>query len=65
MKDGDFLNAVISGRFGSLTEAALKVFQAKYGIVSSGTAYTTGYGATGAKTNAKLNALLASGMLGN
>ncbi|MBI3019757.1 MAG: peptidoglycan-binding protein [Parcubacteria group bacterium] len=40
--------------FGPATEAAVKKFQAKYGIVSSGTPATTGYGLVGAKTRAKL-----------
>lgn len=40
--------------FGSLTERALQKFQAKHGLVSSGTSATTGYGALGPKTMAKL-----------
>lgn len=47
----------VSGYFGSLTEAAVKRFQAKYGIASSGTPLTTGYGAVGPRTRAKLNEL--------
>src|SRR3989344_3580512 len=43
--------------FGSLTQAAVKKFQAKYNIVSSGTPSTTGYGTVGPKTRAKLNQL--------
>lgn len=43
--------------FGIATEAAVKKFQQKYGIVSSGTPATTGYGAVGPKTRARLNAL--------
>ena len=43
--------------FGNLTENAVKNFQEKYGIVSSGTPTTTGYGRFGPKTRAKLNAL--------
>jgi len=43
--------------YGSLTQAAIKKFQKKYGIVSSGTPSTTGYGALGPKTRAQLNAL--------
>lgn len=45
--------------FGALTEAAVKKFQTKWGIVSSGTAATTGYGAVGPKTRNKLNSLFA------
>jgi peptidoglycan hydrolase-like protein with peptidoglycan-binding domain len=40
--------------FGSLTRAALRKFQAKYGIVSSGDEATTGYGLLGPKTRSKL-----------
>ncbi|MCH8049912.1 peptidoglycan-binding protein [Patescibacteria group bacterium] len=40
--------------FGSLTERAVQKFQAKYGIVSSGTPGTTGYGRFGPKTHSKL-----------
>ena len=40
--------------FGSLTEAAVKKFQVKYGIAGSGDA---GYGYVGPKTRAQLNAL--------
>ncbi len=48
----------ISGYFGSLTEAAVKRFQQKHNIVSSGTPLTTGYGTVGPKTRATLNSLL-------
>ena len=40
--------------FGSLTERAVQKFQAKYGIVSSGSPETTGYGRMGPKTRSKL-----------
>lgn len=40
--------------FGTATENAVKKFQAKYGIVSSGDPASTGYGMVGAKTRAKL-----------
>ena len=43
--------------YGSLTEAALKRFQAKYGIVSSGTPASTGYGLLGPRTRAKFQEL--------
>lgn len=41
--------------FGSLTERAVQKFQVKYGIVSSGTPSTTGYGLVGPQTILKLN----------
>ena len=44
--------------FGSLTVEAIKKFQAKYGIASSGDPETTGYGNLGPKTRAKLNELM-------
>ena len=39
-----------TGFFGSMTENAIKQFQSKNGIASSGTPNTTGYGAAGPKT---------------
>jgi len=48
---------IVSGYFGSLTESAVQRFQARYGIISSGTAATTGYGAVGPKTRSKINSL--------
>lgn len=45
--------------FGALTEQAVKKFQAKHNIVSFGSPATTGYGAVGPKTRAKLNELYA------
>ncbi len=42
------------GFFGRLTEAAVKSFQRAEGIVSSGSAATTGYGLAGAKTRARI-----------
>lgn len=52
---------LVTGYFGSLTRAAVRRFQAFYGIVSSGTAATTGYGRVGPSTLAKINALIAQG----
>ncbi|MBI2610692.1 peptidoglycan-binding protein [Candidatus Kaiserbacteria bacterium] len=42
----------ISGYFGALTQAAVQRFQARAGIVSSGTPDTTGYGSIGPMTRA-------------
>ena len=50
----------ISGYYGALTEQAVKRFQQKHNIVSSGTPLTTGYGTVGPKTRATLNSLLAA-----
>jgi len=44
----------VTGYFGNATEKALQRFQKKYGIVSTGTAATTGYGAFGPSTRAKI-----------
>jgi chitodextrinase len=46
------------GNYGPVTEQAVKAFQRKNGIVSSGSPATTGYGMVGAKTRAVINALL-------
>ena len=46
---------LVTGYYGSLTTKAVQRFQEKYGIVSSGTPTTTGYGRVGPKTRAKLN----------
>ena len=62
----------ITGTYGPLTETAVKRFQTKKGIVSSGTPETTGYGAVGPRTAAAITAmcggtagsLTASGALG-
>lgn len=46
-----------TGFFGPLTEAAVKQFQAREGIVSAGSPTTTGYGAIGVRTHARIQAL--------
>lgn len=43
--------------FGLLTQKAVEKFQKTYGIVSSGSPATTGYGVAGPRTRAKLNSL--------
>jgi peptidoglycan hydrolase-like protein with peptidoglycan-binding domain len=52
---------MVTGYYGALTRAAVMRFQATYGIVSSGTAATTGYGRVGPTTLARINQLMASG----
>lgn len=53
---------LVTGYYGNLTTAAVRRFQAFYGIVSSGTAATTGYGRVGPMTMAKMNELIAGGV---
>jgi len=48
---------ITSGYFGTLTRKAVQNFQKKYGIVSSGSEQTTGFGLVGPKTRIKLNEL--------
>ena len=43
-----------TGYFGALTEAAVKQWQKEHGIVSSGTAATTGWGVVGKRTRAAI-----------
>ncbi|HEX5774989.1 MAG TPA: peptidoglycan-binding domain-containing protein [Candidatus Paceibacterota bacterium] len=45
-----FLGGEVTGYFGPATEQLVKEWQAAHGIVSSGTADTTGYGAVGPQT---------------
>lgn len=51
---GVYPEAQVTGSFGPLTEAAVKRWQAKFNIVTSGTAATTGFGAVGAATIAMM-----------
>lgn len=51
----------VSGYYGPLTEAAVKRWQVKYHIVSSGTAATTGYGVVGPRTAAAISILCTTG----
>ncbi len=48
------LSASATGYFGPATERALKAWQSQQGIVSTGSAYTTGWGAVGPRTWAML-----------
>lgn len=45
----------VSGYYGPLTEAAVKRWQARFNIVSSGTPATTGYGQVGPRTAAAMS----------
>lgn len=51
---GDYTYPEITGYFGVETERAVQRWQARNGIVSSGTPETTGYGAVGPKTQAAM-----------
>lgn len=55
-------SGLITGYFGSLTQAAVQRFQAAQGIVSSGSPSTTGYGRVGPATRARINALMGGGV---
>ena len=55
---------LVTGYYGALTQAAVQRFQAFYGIVSSGTAASTGYGRVGPITLARINSLMSGGMTG-
>jgi peptidoglycan hydrolase-like protein with peptidoglycan-binding domain len=47
-------NAQITGYFGALTQAAVQRWQAKHGVVSSGSPSSTGYGVVGPRTAAAM-----------
>ncbi|MHB8661013.1 MAG: peptidoglycan-binding domain-containing protein, partial [Minisyncoccota bacterium] len=51
----NLLSVSPTGYYGSLTMKAVETFQSTYGIVSSGSPATTGYGAVGPRTRTKLN----------
>lgn len=53
--------AVISGYYGSLTQAAVQRWQTKYNVVSSGTPDTTGFGVVGPRTAAAISLLCSTG----
>lgn len=61
--DGVFLGP-ITGRYDQATILAVQAFQRKYGLLSSGSPETNGYGFAGPVTRAKLNELYASTSLG-
>jgi peptidoglycan hydrolase-like protein with peptidoglycan-binding domain len=47
---GDYTHPTINGFYGTATEDAVKRYQARKGVVSSGTPQTTGYGSVGPST---------------
>ncbi len=53
---------LVTGYFGSLSSGAVKRFQARHSIVSSGTAASTGYGRVGPSTMATFNAVYGGGV---
>ncbi|MBI5458087.1 peptidoglycan-binding protein [Candidatus Kaiserbacteria bacterium] len=61
ISEGDLAAGNNSGYFGKMTATALKKWQARNGVVSTGTAATTGYGAVGPKTRAAIARMCAGG----
>jgi len=58
-----YLHVEPTGFFGPLTEQAVRAFQTKEGIVASGLAQTTGWGAVGPKTHAVIAARCATAVI--
>lgn len=56
---------LVTGYFGSLTQAAVQRFQTAQGIVSAGTPAATGYGRVGPMTKARINSLSSGGVGGS
>ncbi len=51
---GDYTHPVITGYFGAATEVAVQRFQMRNGIVTGGTAATTGFGSIGSSTRSAM-----------
>jgi peptidoglycan hydrolase-like protein with peptidoglycan-binding domain len=58
---GDYTYPLITGYYGPATQAAVQKFQARMGILSSGTPASNGFGNAGPMTRAKIQALSCSG----
>jgi peptidoglycan hydrolase-like protein with peptidoglycan-binding domain len=58
---GDYTYPLITGYYGPATQAAVQKFQARVGILSSGTPASNGFGNVGPMTRAKIQALSCSG----
>lgn len=54
-------SGLVTGYYGELTKAGVERFQTAYGIVTSGTPATTGYGRVGPLTLASINSQLSGG----
>jgi peptidoglycan hydrolase-like protein with peptidoglycan-binding domain len=52
---------LVTGYFGSLSRSAVQRFQSQNGIITGGTAETTGYGRVGPATRSAINSLINSG----
>lgn len=52
---GDYSYGVVTGYYGPATTAAVQRWQARNGVVSSGSPETTGYGLVGERTRERLN----------
>ena len=59
-ESGDYSYPEITGFFGAVTESAVKRFQARINVVSSGLPDTTGYGAIGPRTRNLISSLSCS-----
>ncbi|MEK7192632.1 MAG: fibronectin type III domain-containing protein [Patescibacteria group bacterium] len=55
-------SGLVTGYYGSLTRGGVERFQTRYGIVSSGSPATTGYGRVGPVTRNAINAKLGMGV---
>lgn len=52
--EGDYTYPVITGYFGGVTQQAVQSWQARHGVVSGGSARTTGFGVVGPQTRAAI-----------